>query len=781
MQPFLLILSLVVTVVNGTLMKRLSLAIGFLTLSVFSGNYFAQIQVQNTLTPVELVEQVLLGSGVVATNITVNGSAANANNIQVSATYFNQNGTTFPISEGVLLTTGNGNVAVGPNTANGESMPGGSATVTDPDMSSIAAAGITNGIVLEFDFVATGNQLEFSYLFGSEEYPEFAPPNNSGFNDVFGFFLSGPGISGPYANGAVNIATVPGTTTPVSINNVNAITNVAYYMDNAGGLAYGNAIEYDGTTVLMTAFSELICGETYHIKLGISNVADQGWDSGVFLEGGSFTTNPVEFTFNTFTLDNVIYEGCDQLGTLMFTRSGCGNENDTLVAYLQYGGTAINGTDYDQLGDSVVLEPGVDTVFWQILPVEDGLAEGVETVTITIMSIIELTGDTLYSTGIFYISDNPEIVAHGQDTTLICLTDSTEVFASASGGFAPYTYLWSNGDTTQTSYVNFTGNGTQDIYILVTDVCGYTDVDTVTVVMNQTLSIDSILMLTPASCLPEGSIFATTFPFGATPGTPGVPSSIDLDFIWTYEGDTNVVFPDQGSLNNLYGGWYYLELTDNIANCTVYDSVYVETVNTPQALASNSPLSGCSPVTSVFSNSSVNATTYTWNFGNGNIVTVSNQNDISQTFYNDAGIMLIASNGIQACDDTTFLAVDVVECGCMDPQALNYNPNAVISDGSCIYPTPTVIAPNVITANGDNVNPFFFLQTQNAETIELTILNRWGNVLYEGIGDEINPPFWNATDKSGVAVQDGVYFYRYKVTGIMGDVLEGHGFLEVVR
>lgn len=721
-----------------------------------------------------MVENILLGQGVVASNVTFNGNAANATAVQPNALDYDATG--FPFTGGVYLRTGSGsNVSF------------------DPDLNAISTNTITNGAILEFDFVATGDTLSFNYMFASAEYPTYVC---SGFNDVFGFFISGPGISGPYSNGAENIALVPGTNVPVAINTVNSgvaggagtpstcaaqdpnwTSNSIYYTTQYSN--YSNEF-YNGGTVSLSANADLICGETYHIKLAVSNVGDQSLNSGVYLEAGSFTTLPVAFEFNTFTLDNYIYEGCDQLGTLMFTREGCGDLNQPLVAYLTYGGQATNGVDYTQLADSVYFAPGEDTIYWQIIPDEDFIPEGVESVVMTIMSILT-TGDTVYSTGTFFISDNPELFALGQDTTLICLTGSTEVFASASGGFGPYEYLWSNGDTTQTSSVMFNGNGTQDIYIMVTDVCGYTDVDTVTVVMNQTLSIDSILMLTPASCLPEGSIFATTFPFGATPGTPGVPSSIDLDFIWTYEGDTNFVFPDQGSLNNLYGGWYYLELTDNIANCTVYDSVYVETVNTPQALASNSPLSGCSPVTSVFSNSSVNASTYTWNFGNGNVVTVSNQNDISQTFYNDAGIMLIASNGIQACDDTTFLAVDVVECGCMDPQALNYNPNAVISDESCIYPIPTVIAPNVITANGDNVNPYFFLQTEHAETIELTILNRWGNVLYEGIGDEINPPFWNATDKSGIAVQDGVYFYRYKVTGIMGDVLEGHGFLEVVR
>jgi len=52
----------------------------------------------------------------------------------------------------------------------------------------------------------------------------------TGFNDIFAFLISGPGIVGTQ-----NIALVPGTTTPVSIFNVNNVTNPAYYVNNGDG------------------------------------------------------------------------------------------------------------------------------------------------------------------------------------------------------------------------------------------------------------------------------------------------------------------------------------------------------------------------------------------------------------------------------------------------------------------------------------------------------------------------------------------------------------------
>ncbi len=740
----------------------------------------AQIQVTNTLTPVQLVENVLVGSGVTATNITVNGSAANAGTVQASATYFNQNGTTFPIYDGVLLTTGRGTVAIGPNNQAGADDNSGTLSVNDADMDAIAAADVENGIVVEFDFVATGNQLEFKYIFGSEEYPEFAPPNSSAFNDVFGFFLSGPGISGPYANGAVNIATIPGTTTPVSINNVNAITNNTYYVNNAAGLAYGTAIQYDGTTITMTAFSELICGETYHIKLGIANVGDEGWDSGVFLEAGSFTTNPVQFSFSTFTNDNTIYEGCNQTGELIFTRAGCGNENDTLVAYITYGGTAINGVDYNLLEDSVVLIPGVDTVVWIIDPIEDGLAEGIETIEIEVMTIVTITGDTLYGTGIFYINDQPELILQAHDATYYCLQHDTQITSTVTGGIAPYEYLWDHGDTTATTHVDINENGVTTYILTVTDACGYTATDTAYLTMNQTLAIDTILS-TPATCLPIGTVSIQSFPYGAHLQNPGNPTSYNLTFDWTYENDTLITFPNQSALEDLPGGWYYIELTDNVINCTVSDSVFVDVVDVPIAVLNADPGAGCAPLGVTFTNQSQNSNQYFWNFGDGTTTTTSDLSSVSHTFNQTSIVQLVASNGDVTCNDTVEVVVDIVVCGCTDPTAVNYNIAAVIDDGSCIYPTPTVDAPNVITINGDNVNDFYFLKTEYAASIELTIVDRWGMVVFEGMGSQSSPPIWDGKDKSGNTVTEGVYFYKYIVTGQLGDVLEGHGFITVVH
>lgn len=739
---------------------------------------FAQITVTNTLTPVQLVEDILIGTGVTPFNIKVNGQTALANNIQIQAGYFNANNTTFPIPYGVILSTGAASVAVGPNNSGSLSNTGSALQLgtQDPDMNAISSGARTSGIVLEFEFVATGNMLEFKYIFGSEEYPEFA---GSSFNDVFGFFLSGPGLNGPYSNSGVNLAQIPNTNLPVTINNVNDYTNPTYYRNNLGGAAWGNAVQYDGTTVLLTAYADLVCGETYKIKFGITNISDNAYDSGVFLQGGSFTVSPVAFSFNSYAENTDMYEGCQLPVELVFTRDGCVDATLPLTAYITYGGQAENGVDYDLLPDSVYFAPGVNEVYLYINPFEDNIVEGVESLELTIVSYTS-SNDPVTEYATFYIHDVPPFPTGISDTTIYCIRDSVRLGAYPEGLFEPFSFEWSTGDTTQFIYVPADSNGVYSYSVVVTDLCGYTATDTMDLTVQMTLHIDSFIM-TPANCNPIGTLLPRTYPFGGHVQDPNYPNSYSFTFDWTYLPDTNWVIPNQLYLENIPGGWYKLELTDNVVECTVVDSFLVDVVDVPMAIIEAQPEQGCSPLQVTFTNNSVSATSYSWDLGDGVWLPTNNTNDRQQTYEFDGYAMLVASNGDPLCNDTSYVSITIVPCGCTNPMALNYNINAVYDDGSCIYPAPTGWAPNVMTLNGDNVNDEFYIITENAAAIEMVILNRWGNVMYEGSGDQLNPPKWNGTNKDGSKASEGVYYYKFNVTGPMGDTVDGHGFLTIVK
>ena len=327
-------------------MKKLYL----LTFLLFGLTIQAQLTIDNTTqTPTQLVINELVGNGVVPTNIKFNGSTANANVTRDQAAKFainfNPTNLDFDVNSpgnesnisGLILTTGNANVAIGPNNDAAAENPSLNAISGDPDLATLSTQLIRNVAVLEFDFVATGPTLNFDFIFASEEYPLYV---GTQFNDVFGFFLSGPGIvpNGAFTNGARNIALVPSTTTPVSINTVNngnnnngTCTNCAYYYNNsnigqnpnptAGTSPY--TTQYNGFTRGLTAKADLICNQTYHIKLAIGNATDNLLDSAVFLR--DFRIPPVELTAD----NQATYNGCE--GVPVTIDSGLSAAGNTFV------------------------------------------------------------------------------------------------------------------------------------------------------------------------------------------------------------------------------------------------------------------------------------------------------------------------------------------------------------------------------------------------------------------------------------------------------------------
>ena len=103
----------------------------------------------------------------------------------------------------------------------------------------------------------------FNFVFASEEYLEFA---NSAFNDAFALFIDG-----------MNVALVPTTTTPISINSINNTVNNQFYNDNEANIGpFFDELGYDGfTDVFMAQATGLDTTATHTVKMAISDVTDQ--------------------------------------------------------------------------------------------------------------------------------------------------------------------------------------------------------------------------------------------------------------------------------------------------------------------------------------------------------------------------------------------------------------------------------------------------------------------------------------------------------------------------
>ena len=185
----------------------------------------------------------------------------------------------FNIAAGVLLTTGiasgaEGNFIGGPNA---DAFGSG-----DPRLSALSGTTTFDANVLRFQFTSANPFLSLRYAFASAEYPA----SIGSFADVLGIFVNG-----------TNVALVPGTTTPVSINSVNADVNADRFTQYANP---NTPFNYGGVTTLLTARANVSTNSVNTITISIADSVDGSVDSAVLLQGGSLTAVPEPTTLLLF-------------------------------------------------------------------------------------------------------------------------------------------------------------------------------------------------------------------------------------------------------------------------------------------------------------------------------------------------------------------------------------------------------------------------------------------------------------------------------------------------
>ncbi len=436
----------------------------FLFFLFISNAFYSQLAVTNDMSPEEYVQDVLLGGGVVASNITFNGNPGSAVNSQCG--FFTSNEGVIDLCDGIILASGDVTGALGPNNSGGFTLGADNPINGDADLELLIPGFPVNDVaVLEFDFVPEDDVLTFSYIFGSDEYLEFV---NGGFNDVFGFFLCGPGISGPYStpdntlfpDGSDNIAVLPSGDV-VSIDNVNDVVNSEYYVINGDGTNEPYAsddfyVQYDGLTVVLTATANVVPGETYHIKMAIADAGDTALDSGVFLEGGSFSSglNGIDaVTYSSLGLVEAS-ELCDS-GYFYIGREGC--VLDSLWYEFVYTGSADYGTDYNPLPLDTILPEGVEEIIFPMYAISDGIDEGMEVMEVLIYSSeTGAEGSFIFlDTLTVNIVDNYTFPLDAETVSVYCPVDSANIFAVPMyPGVPEYDITWTQngvvlGDETQ--------------------------------------------------------------------------------------------------------------------------------------------------------------------------------------------------------------------------------------------------------------------------------------------------------------------------------------------
>lgn len=377
-------------------------------------------------TDLQELATTIAGTGVTISNPVIN---CHANGYGT----FAYSGNVLGLPEGVLLTSGTISNAIGPNSAENTSFQ---AQTSGNSMLNVVTGRTTRDACLfEFDIIPSGDSLRFNFVFASEEYNEWV---GSQYNDVFGFFISGPGITGdPGIGNDHNIALIPGTDQAVTINNVNNGSNQAHYFDNAGG----QHIQYDGMTRGLYAESIVQPCQQYHLKLVVADASDRKFDSGVFIE--RIRSNQVVMSKGTANGTPYMVEGCNP-GWVRFSRPVAQPTALNLTYHLR--GSATNGTDYATIGDPdpsvakhVTIPANQTSATVDVDPIADGITEPTE-------NLLFILGNPLcpnmdLDSLLFDINDTL-IATLYPAVARICQGDSVQL--SVTGGS---TYQWSPNPT----------------------------------------------------------------------------------------------------------------------------------------------------------------------------------------------------------------------------------------------------------------------------------------------------------------------------------------------
>jgi len=537
----------------------------------------------------------LVGQGITFSNATYTGQP-------IAVGFFNGTSSNIGLNSGVLLTSGSINVAPGPNNNAGAGFSNNGPQI--PELNAIANSPTRDGAIIEFDFVPQSDVVSFRYVFASEEYNEYVC---SEFNDAFAFFISGPGIIG-----AENLAVVPGTTTPVTINTINngsvgALGNISNNPCILGNSAYyvfnnQNTIQYDGFTTVLTATRNVIPCQTYHIRLMIADGFDDIFDSAVFLEENSFTSSTFNVIADTHENSGILYEGCTN-ATITFSRP----DADPFPLDINYtlAGTALNGVDYNFLNGIVTIPANQSTATITINAIEDGISEAPESIILT-----ALAGCTIIEI-LLSIQDKPPVTVIAPDVSICEGNGPVTLTATASGGIAPYTYLWSTGSTAASISVNPAVPTTYNVSA--TDFCG--TVGVANPMVNIGVVPTASLNAPPFVCSGYGIVVNYT---GTAP-----PSAT---YIWNFDGASSVnSSSNQGPYNVSWDtdGIKTITLMVIMDGCSsIVASTQVEVNPTPTADFTVDPIVCAGQIAIVtYTGTGTDGGGYGWSFPGGVIVT----------------------------------------------------------------------------------------------------------------------------------------------------------------
>lgn len=705
-----------------------------------------------------VLQRHLAGEGVELSNGKFNNTTGNIRTTQIGT--FNRNGfTAFPFQRGLVMTTGNVSVAAGPNNSSSKSDSTGIGTVwTDPQLQQlITGHEVTDCSTLEFDFVAMADTFAFNYIFASEEYPEYACTS---YNDIFAFFLDGPDPV-TYSPSHKNVAIIPGTITAsspngiaVSINSINPGPGSAggsssnciptgssgqfssYYVSNSST----NGVQYDGYTTAMTAAATILACQSYHMRLSIGNVSDYAYDSGVFLEEGSFYSPAVTIipTWENEMIGNdTLLQNCREVDLKFKLPRPTYTSNISVIFNAR--GTAILGQDYKLIcpsGDEITTtnntfyfpsEVAEQDVHMKILPTATFTPEEPVKSVILYLATQRCADDAstrLYDTLTFYLRGNDSVKVLDKSITVCDRLE--EISTEQISGTEPRVYEWipatgiDNPSQIQSS-CDITESRT---YRLVASDQWHCMIDTATVNVNIVPKPDFTVTYTPDhGCVPLPVALQAQY----SPDFANLYWTISSDE-YTYTDSTTSIhtsLPEPGS----YDITLLVESAPGCNESITYSNA-IHVADYPHASFTYSPEEPENGAEVLFFNESSgeNITNYTWSFGDGHSAYVENPTHSYHLTESDLMTVHFTVTNSDGCSDDTIQIVPV-------------------EDNFALF------VPNAFTPNVDGLNELFKPVIRDVTNYDLAIYSRMGELVFFTDNPEQG---WDGTVK-GAPAPEGIY------------------------
>ncbi|MDR0790025.1 MAG: choice-of-anchor L domain-containing protein [Bacteroidales bacterium] len=750
-------------------MRKISL-ISWIVMVVAPSVLLSQVTTQQvTITPAQLLLNNFVGEGITISNVEFKSSAGAISSNQIGTfTNADTSGLKIKATSGIVMATSaiDCSVQTGGSTATNTW----NSTVADaPQYSAglgqvLTAMGfgpttnMYNIAVLSFDFISEGENVAFKYCFSSEEYPNFVC---STVNDAFGFFISGPFHTdgsinwdyGPPHTGE-NIAIIPGTTDPVTINSVNGgtaagsqqpciLTNSQYFVGPTATNGNTNITGFplNGcTTLLQTKQITVEPCQKYHLELAICNTGDAAYQSAVFLEANSFVAerltlgNTAKGQTSSDGSSELFVKGCSETEIRLSRNMPATNY---IPLQISFAGDAIRGTDYEVIdeqgelvGATVTFFPGDTVVSLRVMFFDRDPNEPVGNIKNLIVNTASGTLEcqpqaeplTLRMVKIAPMS----MTTSGSKAYCEANMPKTDVLTvDVQNSYGDVEYTWSYGNNPYNEINNCVFYSPTDVYLTVTDVCSRLPYDT-TKALRDTLRFEVDVPHIDAFADKDKICEGDSLQLHASESTY---------FLWSSGVGDNILshYSDQQDpwAQPMYSTYFKVLATDS-NGCQATDSVFVMVVPAVDAQML------LNPTETTFLNPNISyedATPFSfywyWDFGDGTSST--DRNGIHTYSSADTGtydVMLVAYNEAH-CPDTAYGRVR-------------------LKDEFAIY------FPTGLLAGNDGASGLFRPYGSGLTYYEIRIYNRWGTQVF--YTNELGQG-WDGRLQNGEYAPNGTYAY----------------------